>query len=227
MRRTRNLVIVAVAAVLVSTACGSSHTGATKAPNTARPPQTRTSSSSTGSSTTSTAPEGTTTSNPPPPASTTTTGPAPSATTSPSSGTACASTRLAAALRTQQGAGGSGLYGFVVRNTGTTTCQLGGYFGVSVYNRVGHPLGVSDQREGHPRAIALKPGGQGSFLVQLGQVPVGHATSCPPIGAFHLIPPNTTTFDQVSLPADPGRHDCDPGVIVYPDRAGTAGLKIS
>jgi hypothetical protein len=127
-------------------------------------------------------------------------------------------------LHSEGGAGGSGFYAFAVTNDGAA-CQLGGYFGVSVYDRQGHAVSLSDHRQGGSRSLSLAHDERASFLVQVGENPVGKATSCPKIGAFHLIPPNTTTFVQVSLPATPAHLDCTSQVYVYADQQGSAGFK--
>ncbi len=124
-------------------------------------------------------------------------------------------------LSSAQGAGGTFYYQFEVRNTGEP-CAVGGYFGVSVYDPAGQPISASDRREptsiqgGPVRSVLLPRGGRASFTV--GLVDVNCRASSPKIGAFHLIPPNATTFDQVST--NHGFQYCGPSILVYPTEPG-------
>ena len=93
---------------------------------------------------------------------------------------------------------------FTVVNKASTPCQVGGYFGVSIYDPAGHQLTATatrepgNQLEAGVQPITLQPGGAASFTVTVNEIP-DTGTSCPMIGAFHLTPPNATAFVQVSL----------------------------
>ena len=127
------------------------------------------------------------------------------------------------------GAGGTGIYSFVATNNGPRPCSLGGYFGVSLYDPAGHLLTTQDSRQSTTpsgagaQSVILDPGAKASFTVGVPENPVGKQTSCPVIGAFHLIPPNDTGFVQVSLTGTRPTYCGSNGVEVYPTRPGTSG----
>lgn len=81
-------------------------------------------------------------------------------TTVPSGPGPCLSTHLAGSLGGSQGAAGSVYYPLVLRNTGTSTCTLYGYPGVSfVAPGSGQQVGApADRRPGTVQTISLAPG---------------------------------------------------------------------
>jgi hypothetical protein len=126
----------------------------------------------------------------------------------------CPSSHLRVLLANESGAGGSDYFTFNATNDANTTCAIGGYFGVSLYDPSGNLLSSDDNRYDTPTSIELAPAATVTFQVELDQA-LCNATS-PHIGAFHLIPPNDTTFNQVTTNA--GYLYCGPGTIgVSPD----------
>ena len=153
-----------------------------------------------------------------------TTGTAPTSTTAPGSGP-CSTTALRVTLESEQGAAGTGIYEFLAVNAGSATCQAGGYFGVSIYDQAGQLFTATDSRSpttytgAGVQHITLSPEDAMTFQVGIGETPTGGATTCPLIGAFHLIPPNDTGFVQVSEPASAGYSYCGPdGLEVNPNQ---------
>jgi hypothetical protein len=218
------LALAVVAFGLLASACG--HSGS--------PSSTPTTSPSSAASTTAAPASTTTTAATTTAASTTTTAPAATTTVPATTATtalpdtgkgACPSAALSVRLGTGNGAAGSTYYAIIAKNIGSITCDVGGYFGVSVWNPGGHLLSADDQRQptttnGAPvRQVALAPGAYASFVIRL--VDATCTNSSPQIGAFHFIPPNDTTFDQVS---ESRRFlYCGDGISVYPVVAGKTG----
>jgi hypothetical protein len=128
----------------------------------------------------------------------------------------CAADSLQVTMVNAVGAGGTGYYRFQARNISATGCDAGGYFGVSVYDQSGNLVTSHDLRQATSpdgavlRPLSLPPGAALLFEVGVGETPTGTQTTCPEIGAFHLIPPNETAYDQVAIPAGQNRLDCDP-----------------
>jgi hypothetical protein len=129
-------------------------------------------------------------------------------------------------LSSEQGAAGSGYYIFGAVNNGPQTCQAGGYFGASVYDQGGHLISTGSVREttgiqgNSVVPVAVAPRGSVSFAIQIGETPMGTQTACPVIGAFHLIPPNATSDDQVSVPASDNYRLCEGDIQINPTYAG-------
>ncbi len=151
------------------------------------------------------------------------------ASSTPTGSGACPPGQLGVVLPAVNGAGGTGIYSFVATNNGPRPCSLGGYFGVSLYDPAGHLLTTQDSRQSTTpsgagaQSVILDPGAKASFTVGVPENPVGKQTSCPVIGAFHLIPPNDTGFVQVSLTGTRPTYCGSNGVEVYPTRPGTSG----
>jgi Protein of unknown function (DUF4232) len=206
---------------LLAAACGSSGsqssapttTATTTAPTTTAPRTTAPASTTTAAPTTTTAPTSTTTA-----ASGASTTTSLAITGKGSCPSAALSVRLAAA----NGAAGSFYYTFEAHNLGSLSCQVGGYFGVSVWDPSGQIISSDDQRQPQsiegatPHKVTLAPGGYASFDIRL--TDVNCTASSPRIGAFHFIPPNDTTFAQVSTSR--GYQYCGGGISVYPVEAG-------
>jgi hypothetical protein len=208
-----------VAVGLLASACGSSSHASSP-----------TTSGTSGASTTSSAPASTTPTTAAPTTTTsasTTTVPPTTATTAPSETGkgACPSAALSVRIGSGNGAAGSTYYTVIAHNKGSVTCNVGGYFGVSVWDPAGHLLSADDQRQqktpsGLPvRQVSLAPGQNASFIIRL--VDATCTKSSPQIGAFHFIPPNDTTFDQVSESKQ--FLYCGDGISVYPTVVGGGG----
>jgi hypothetical protein len=101
----------------------------------------------------------------------------------------CQSTHLALQQGQSQGAAGSTIATFILRNAGTSPCALFGFPGVSFLNSSGTQLGAAATRQGTagPRFI-VQPGQVASFQVQ---IPVAGCVS--PITqstTIRIFPPN-------------------------------------
>ncbi len=140
---------------------------------------------------------------------------------------ACAPSQTNVTLAREEGAGGTGLYDFNVTNASTSACQLGGYFGVSIYDQPGHLLSGASDRVDDPidnrgsEPVPLSPGASAHFRIAVVENPPGNVV-CPVIGAFHLIPPNQTAFVQVSTLVAAGHRYCQGTPTVSPTRPGPA-----
>jgi hypothetical protein len=175
------------AALLVVAGCSNTHKAA-DAPTTTTSTNVATGSSTTGAITTT---------------------PTTVSTSGPLTAGVCEPGQLAISTPGANGAGGTGIYTFEVVNRASNPCQVGGYFGVSIYDPDGHLLTATATREpGNAteegvQPITLQPGGTASFTITDNEIPDTGST-CPMIGAFHLTPPNATSSIQVSL--DPSGH---------------------
>ena len=102
---------------------------------------------------------------------------------------ACASVHLALQAGPSQGAAGSLIATYLLRNAGAVPCSLYGFPGVSLLNSGGRQVGAAASRHGtaFPK-FTLQPGQVASFLVQ-----IAHA-GCPPASpqsqTIRIFPPN-------------------------------------
>ena len=177
MRLPVTLAILAVAAT-ISSACSSSH------------------QPSAGSTTTATS----STSVPPPssPSTSTTASTVASSTTSttgPSGPQACSSSQLSGSLASPNGAAGTTYYFLVLRNTGSTTCTLTGYPGVSfLTGQGGSQVGAAaDRNPGTANRLQIPAGG--SAKAELGITDAtnyGAACGITNVGGLQVFPPNQT-----------------------------------
>jgi hypothetical protein len=141
--------------------------------------------------------------------------------------TACQPSQLSVARPRWNGAAGTAFYLFQITNTSATSCQVGGFFGVSLYDRDGHLLTDKTVRStnlpnesGPATPLLLAPGNVAHFVVSFSE----NGESCPSIGSFHLIPPNARSQLQVSLSPPPGTTYvyCSSPVQVSPTKSGAA-----
>jgi uncharacterized protein DUF4232 len=143
----------------------------------------------------------------PPPATVTVTAPAPPA-SAPPAGTAsaaptgpagtprCTTPELSAALGAGEGAAGSVYRPLVFTNTGSRTCELRGFPGVSyVAGDDGHQVGPAAAEAGERGGeVVLRPGGQAAAAVQFAQVANFDAAVCrpTPVRGLRVYPPGDT-----------------------------------
>jgi hypothetical protein len=101
----------------------------------------------------------------------------------------CQSRHLALQAGQSQGAAGSTIATFILRNAGTTPCGLFGFPGVSFLNSSGARLGAAGTRQGTAAArFIVQPGQVASFQVQ---IPVaGCAPNSPQSTTIRVYPPN-------------------------------------
>jgi hypothetical protein len=78
----------------------------------------------------------------------------------------CATSQLSLTLGSSQGAAGSFYTPVILTNTGSTTCTVFGYPGVSYINAAGAQVGFSAARESsHEAVVTVKPGHTASALL--------------------------------------------------------------
>jgi hypothetical protein len=168
MRRFRLLVLTSLALVVIASACSSS------------------SDDSSGDSTTTAVTSAPTTTSV---ASTTTTG----ATSTTASGpAACTAGQLQASLGPSNAGAGQIYVPLILRNTGSTTCEVHGFPGVSLLDGSGNQIGQPATREGSEgAAISLAPGNVASATLHTTNAGIG--PSCDPASAqIKVFPPNQT-----------------------------------
>jgi len=129
-------------------------------------------------------------------ASTTTVAPSTTTTSSPTTTAAgvppCATGQLSVAVGQSQGAAGSLIVPLVFTNTGSTTCSLQGYPGVSIVGANGAQLGAAAARTGQATPLVSLPAGQTTTAI-FRQANPG-ILNCTPVSAtgFRVYPPNQT-----------------------------------
>jgi hypothetical protein len=126
--------------------------------------------------------------------STTSTTSAPSTPTSTlPGGEPCTSAHLSVAVGQSQGAAGTIYYPLVFTNTGSTSCTLDGYPGVSLVGSSGNQIGLPATRQGapSPSSVSLAPGTTTSVTFSLSDVLNNCSNPVTPNG-FRVYPPNQT-----------------------------------
>jgi hypothetical protein len=96
------------------------------------------------------------------------------------------------AVGQSQGAAGSLIVPLVFTNTGSTTCSLQGYPGVSIVGANGAQLGAAAARTGQATPLVSLPAGQTTTAI-FRQANPG-ILNCTPVSAtgFRVYPPNQT-----------------------------------
>jgi hypothetical protein len=174
--------VVAVGAAFTLSACGSTKTKTVTVPvSTAR---TTASATTTPSSTTS---------------STT-------STTSTPTAPLCMAATLSLSYLGQQGAAGHGIVGFLLRNTGGTSCHTFGFPGILWLTKTGAALPTTTQRTTHDFfgpapliSLTVPPGGTFSFRLGVTHG-AGGETGCTTAAGLQVIPPNDTHTLRVTIP---------------------------
>ncbi|MGH9060971.1 MAG: DUF4232 domain-containing protein, partial [Acidimicrobiales bacterium] len=192
--------VFAAGVVAVASGCGGGHhkAAATSTPAPASAPTSSTAPGTTaGGATSSTAPGGS--GGVPGAATSTTAAPTPGG-----NGGTCTAAQLRATLGSGQGAAGSVYVPLVLTNSGTSSCSIYGYPGVSyVTSSGGQQVGAAATRSGGYGAhITLAPGDSASATLR--QVEGGNypASECQPtpVAALRVYPPGATAAAFVALP---------------------------
>jgi len=104
----------------------------------------------------------------------------------------CASGQLSVSIGQSQGAAGSLIVPLVFTNTGSTTCSLQGYPGVSIVGADGAQLGAAAAQTGQGTPLVSLPAGQTTTAI-FRQANPG-ILNCTPVSAtgFRVYPPNQT-----------------------------------
>jgi hypothetical protein len=208
--------VIALAAALTITACGSTTTKTV----TVSPTRAATTATGTGTATTATGTQSTTTN---PTASTAST----AAVTPP----LCRAGKLALTFLGQQGAVGHGVVGFALRNTGRSSCHTFGYPGILWLNRSGTPLPTHSTRTTRDffgpaplASLTVAPGGTVSFRLGVTHMSTGGGTAgCATAAALQVIPPNDTSTLRVTIPN--GAFECS-ATTVTPVRPGKSAFQL-
>lgn len=206
---------LALIALLVLSACGSSKQAASNAPAVPGASATQTGGATAAGTATVTAP------------ATTPTTPSTGATTA---NDLCDASRLALSFLGQQGATGHGELGFALRNTGAQSCRTFGYPGIQFVDGSGAPLQTVATRTTRDffgstpeEPLVIAPGESFSFRIGVTHFgPGGADTGCTTAAAVAVIPPNDTASLHVSVPQ--GAYECKtatvspvrPGKSAYP-----------
>jgi len=177
-RRRAALAVVAVAAVAVGLAACSS---------------------SSSSSTTTTRATTTTTSKP----STSTTATTAATTTTTRAGTGCATSALALTFGSPNGTAGAVHYTLTFHNTGSTSCTLYGYPGVSFLSSSGAQIGAPAQRQsgGAVTTVTLAAGGNAYSSVAVTDPGIPPCSSQATAAQVRVYPPGQTQSALVTAPS--------------------------
>ena len=122
------------------------------------------------------------------------------------SGTACSAADLTPAFLGSNGAAGTIVLGFSLRNTASTSCHTYGWPGVQFLSSRGSALTTGATRTTRDvagstpaTAIALKPGEEASFRMTVSDVPTGGG-SCPTAAKLQIYAPDDTATMIVAVP---------------------------
>ncbi len=169
---------------LLAAGCSS---GSGNTANTTKPTTTSTTTKKGHTTTTST----TSTSTPPSttvPASTSTSSP----TTTSASASQCTTGQLSVSVGQAQGAAGSVIIPLVFQNTGTTSCTMQGYPGVSLVDASGAQVGPAAAQTGQATPLVTLPAGQSTTAI-FRQANPGVLNCTPvPVQGFRVYPPGQT-----------------------------------
>jgi hypothetical protein len=140
----------------------------------------------------------------------------------------CVAAGLSLSALGQQGAMGHGELGFVLRNTGRTSCHTFGYPGVLFLTGKGRPLPTHTTRTKRDffgatptAALVVAPGASVSFRLGVTHG-LSSSAGCVTAGQLQVIPPDDTGKLHVSIPH--GAYECGtatvsplrPGASAYP-----------
>jgi Protein of unknown function (DUF4232) len=146
-------------------------------------------------------------------------------------GTACTASELTPSFLGSNGAAGTIVLGFALKNSGTTTCHTYGWPGVQFQSSSGKPLPTNATRTTTDVAgstpatvLTLKPGEEASFRIAASDIGAGGG-SCPTARQLQIYAPDDTTTMTVSLPgvAACGRATLSPmlpGASAFSDQGG-------
>ncbi|HEX7739539.1 MAG TPA: DUF4232 domain-containing protein [Marmoricola sp.] len=120
---------------------------------------------------------------------------------------ACSTAALNGSMSALSGAAGSMYFKVLLRNTGSATCTIDGFGGLSFVDADGHQIGaaaVRDTTAGRATVVTLDPGDSAASQVQLGEAANYPKASCAPTQsvALKVYPPNQTQSLQIPYKAD-------------------------
>lgn len=130
------------------------------------------------------------------PSSTSTTAASSSTTSNPSSHT-CSTTHLTGRLGPSSGGAGQHYQALTLTNTGTTSCDLRGFPGVSLLGSDGKQVGQPATREGaEGSTVVLAPGGSATSVLHTTAEGIG--PTCITGASVLVYPPDSTTTITIS-----------------------------
>lgn len=190
---------ILAASALLAAGCNSSSSGSSSTSSSASP------SASVGSASGSASPSGTPSpsASPSSPVSTPSSGSGSGSSGSAAGGSpACATSNLSVTIGGTQGAAGSSVSTIDFTNTGSSSCTLYGYPGVSLTNSSGSQIGAAATRDNGraPATVTLSPGGKANALLKVAFAGNYPSSACGPTPATSLrvYPPGQTQALQVS-----------------------------
>jgi len=160
--------------------------------------------SSSSSSTTTTSPPATSTSTTAPSTSTTGGSSTTTAVTPTTAGTtSCATSALAITVGSPNGSAGAIHYQITFRNTGSASCTLYGYPGVSFLSSTGTQIGAPAQREGSGGAttVTIPAGGNAYSSVAVTDPGIPPCSGSATATQVRIFPPGQTQFTSVAAPS--------------------------
>jgi hypothetical protein len=168
------------------------------------------------STSTTTAPATTTSTTAPAATTTTTTAPVTTTTSGPGGPTQCPTTSLTPSIFGSSGAAGTIETTVTLTSSATTSCTLGGYPGLQMFNSGGAALPTTVVRGGTynftnfpATTVSIAPGQAVYFNLGYTDVASGNQASCPTSATLHVTPPNS--FTSLTLAAQLG--PCNNGSI--------------
>jgi Protein of unknown function (DUF4232) len=221
LRRSLLLAAAALLGALGLAACGGSNNASDNTQPTVTVTQTVTSPASNPSTTTDTGPQTNTTATK-------------TSTTPTALGNACRASNLTPAYLGSNGAAGTIVLGFALKNTGETTCHTYGWPGVEFLSSSGAALATHATRTtgdvvgSTPAAVlTLAPGQEASFRMVTSDMATGGG-SCPTAGALQIYAPDDTATMKVGVPgvAACGKATLSPlmpGVSAFAGQGGGGG----
>jgi hypothetical protein len=137
----------------------------------------------------------------------------------------CVAAHLSLSYLGQQGATGHGIVGFVLRNTGSSSCHTFGYPGILWLSKTGAGLPTITVRTTHDFfgpapliSLTVAPGGTFSFRLGVTHG-AGGETGCTTAAGLQVIPPNDTHTIRITIPS--GVFECRT-TTVSPVRPGSS-----
>jgi Domain of unknown function (DUF4232) len=137
----------------------------------------------------------------------------------------CVAGNLALSYLGQQGATGHGIVGFLLRNTGSSSCHTFGYPGILWLDKTGAALPTNTVRTTHDFfgpaplvSLTVVPGGTFSFRLGVTHG-AGGETGCTTAAGLQVIPPNDTHTMRITIPS--GVFECRT-TTVSPVRPGSS-----
>ena len=99
------------------------------------------------------------------------------------------------------GAAGTRLLALSYRNTTTSTCNMVGFPGVTLYGRGGRKLAVARRGIHHQpiRVLQVKPGAREYGGISYSETPVPASRRCPPVTSLKIYAPNSRQASHVQL----------------------------